>query len=105
MRARACVVLIVLALVPGHARAERIVLKAGRLVDPESGTVSANRTIVVEDGRIKEVGAAAAVDGARVIDLSDATVLPGLFDCHTHLCANIPVRAGTLDEMRRDVMT
>jgi imidazolonepropionase-like amidohydrolase len=93
---------IALVLAPS-ARAERIVLKAGRLLDPESGTVSANRSIVVDDGRIVEVGGASA--GARIIDLSDLTVLPGLFDCHTHLCANVPARARTVDEMLRDVMT
>jgi imidazolonepropionase-like amidohydrolase len=96
----ACVLVFTLA---PPASAERIVLKAGRLLDPESGTVSANRSIVVDDGRIVEVGGAAA--GARIIDLSDLTVLPGLFDCHTHLCANVPARARTVDEMLRDVMT
>ena len=91
---------------PSAAHAERIVVKAGRLVDPESGTVSSNRRIVVENGRIVEVGGPGAGDGARVIDLSDYTVLPGLFDCHTHLCANVPARSGrTIEEMLRDVMT
>jgi imidazolonepropionase-like amidohydrolase len=92
-------------LAPPAARAERIVLKAGRLVDPESGSVATNRTIVVEDGRIQDVGSDAPPAGARVIDLSDATVLPGLFDCHTHLCANVPARARLFDEMLRDVMS
>ena len=94
-----------LVLAPEAARAERVVLKAGRLLDPESGSIAAQRTIVVEDGRIVEVGGAAAPGGARVIDLADLTVLPGLFDCHTHLCASVPARSRNADEMLRDVMT
>ena len=91
-------------LAPLPARAERIHLKAGSLLDPEAGTVTANRIITVEDGRIVEVGGSTA--GGRVIDLSDLTVMPGLFDCHTHLCANVPHRCGrSADEMLRDVMT
>ena len=103
MRVSLCAALIALILTPSAARAERIVIKAGRLLDPESGSVSTNRTIVVDNGRIVEVNSSGS--GGRVIDLSDATVLPGMFDCHTHLCANVPARSRTLDEMLRDVMT
>src|ERR1044072_2435251 len=67
------------------------VIKAGRLVDPETGAAAANQTIVVEGRRIKSVGANVAVPaGANVIDLSAYTVLPGLFDAHTHLCQSLP---------------
>src|SRR5688500_13151096 len=104
MRLIAALAASVIVLSPLSARAERIVLKAGRLLDPESGSVSANRAIVVEDGRIVDVTATAS--GGRVIDLSDLTVMPGLFDCHTHLCANVPHRSGrSADDMLRDVMT
>lgn len=61
-------------------------VRAGRLVDPDSGTVLANQVILVKDGKIQAVGAALAIPkGAAVIDLSDKTVLPGLIDCHTHI--------------------
>ncbi|HEV7889557.1 MAG TPA: amidohydrolase family protein [Pyrinomonadaceae bacterium] len=67
------------------------VIRAGRLVDPETGTAAVNQTIVVEGRRIKAVGANVAVPaGANVIDLSAYTVLPGLFDAHTHLCQSLP---------------
>jgi|KBSSwiStaDraftv2_1062776.scaffolds.fasta_scaffold00009_284 imidazolonepropionase-like amidohydrolase len=75
------------ALLALDAPAETIALKAGKLVDPETGTSSAAQTIVVEDGKITAVGAGVAVPkGARVIDLSGYSVLPGLVDAHTHLC-------------------
>jgi imidazolonepropionase-like amidohydrolase len=62
------------------------VIRAGRLIDPATGTVSANQTIVVENGRVTSVGAnAAAPQNAEVIDLSKLTVLPGLVDAHNHL--------------------
>src|SRR5213596_724284 len=70
-----------------------VVIKAGRLVDPRAGTTLTNQAILVEGERIKEVGPASAVAGhapagARVIDLSGATVLPGLIDCHTHVTSD-----------------
>ena len=70
--------------------AQTTVIKAGRLVAPETGTVSENQLIVVEGERIVAVGAEVDFpEGANVIDLSHATVLPGLFDAHTHLCLNM----------------
>jgi len=62
------------------------VIKAGRLIDPETGTATANQTISVKDGRIVAIGGnLAAPEGAEVIDLSQYSVLPGLVDAHNHL--------------------
>ena len=70
--------------------AQSIALKAGRLVDPATGTASENQVILVEDGMIKAVGADVTVPaGATVIDLGNQTVMPGLFDAHTHMCLNV----------------
>ncbi len=61
-------------------------IRAGRVVDPETGTSVANQIILIEGERIKEIGPAVAIPpGAQVIDLSKLTVLPGLVDAHTHL--------------------
>lgn len=67
-----------------------IAIKAGTLIDPETGTAIRDQIILVEDKTIKAVGKGIAVPAdATVIDLSSAVVLPGFFDAHTHLCANI----------------
>jgi len=61
---------------------------AGRLFDATSDSVRENVVIAIEEDRIKSIGSAADIKippGAKVIDLSQATVLPGLIDCHTHL--------------------
>ena len=61
-------------------------IRAGRLIDPDTGTVSTNQAILVQDGRIREVGSNLTIPaGATVIDLSKLTVLPGLVDAHNHL--------------------
>ncbi|HEY7338111.1 MAG TPA: amidohydrolase family protein [Bryobacteraceae bacterium] len=67
---------------------EGVAIRAGRLFDPKSGTNLSNQTIIVKGDRIAEVGPADRVQipqGARVIDLRGATVLPGLIDRHVHL--------------------
>jgi len=75
-----------LALLPAVASAEVIAVKAGRLIDPETGTAATNPVILIEDGRFTAVGVGAAIPpGATVIDLGDLTVLPGLVDAHTHM--------------------
>lgn len=66
------------------------VLKAARLVDTKAGAVLAGQAVLIEGDRIKAVGPAADVlkaasAGAKVIDLGDATLMPGLMDCHTHI--------------------
>ena len=63
-------------------------IRAGQLVDVVDGRVRSNQTIVIRGDRIERVGNSSAIDipaGANVIDLSNATVLPGLIDMHVHL--------------------
>lgn len=61
-------------------------IKAGRLIDPENGSVATNQVILIEGEKITAVGANLAIPaGANIIDLSRLTVLPGLVDTHTHM--------------------
>src|SRR5438128_200432 len=61
-------------------------IKAGRLIDPEAGTVATNQVILVQGEKITAVGPNLAIPpGSTVIDLSRLTVLPGLVDAHTHM--------------------
>ena len=65
-------------------------IKAGHLVDVDTGVVLADQTILIRDGKIEAVGKGLAIPaGANVIDLSSMTVLPGLIDCHTHLADGV----------------
>ncbi len=68
--------------------AKRTVIRAGHVLNVRSGELRANQVIVVEDGKIVQVGPASevkAATGDSVIDLPEATLLPGLIDAHTHL--------------------
>jgi imidazolonepropionase-like amidohydrolase len=66
----------------------RVVVRAGNLLDVKAGKTLADQAIVIEGDKIVSVGAMAEVKAAagdKMIDLSHATVLPGLTDAHTHL--------------------
>ena len=68
-----------------HAQVTAV--KAGKLLDPETGTITNNQIILVEGQTIKAIGPDIKIpDGASIVDLSNRTVMPGLFDAHTHLC-------------------
>jgi imidazolonepropionase-like amidohydrolase len=80
-----------------------VLIKAGRLIDVRAGRVLENQGIMIEGQRIKAVGALAEVEKtapatASVIDLSRATVLPGLADCHTHILLQGDITSADYDE-------
>jgi imidazolonepropionase-like amidohydrolase len=72
------------------ATAQVTAIRAGKVVDPDAGTVAENQVILVEGGKITAIGGNVKVpSGAQVIDLSRSTVSPGLVDAHTHLCMGV----------------
>ena len=89
---RLCAVLVSLVSI-ATAHAQITAITAGKLIDPERGTETTGQTILVEGGKIKAIGSSLQIpsDALRV-DLSGETVLPGLFDAHTHLLADISAR-------------
>ncbi len=82
--------LCVLGLLPAFAQrkgpSQSYALKAARMFDGKSNAIVTPGIVVVSDGKITGVGASANVPSdAQVIDLGDATLLPGFIDAHTHL--------------------
>lgn len=90
-----------LALQQATPRDSVIVIRAGRLIDGTSDAVLTDQAIVVRGGRIASVGPWARSQrpaGARLVDLSAATVLPGLIDAHTHLLLQGDITSAEYDE-------
>ncbi len=88
---------------PAQSAVPMTLIKAGRLLDPRTGNILAPAAVLIEGGKIKEVGPpsqvqAAAPAGVKIIDVGGATLLPGLIDGHTHLFMDIVV----LPEVEQD---
>jgi imidazolonepropionase-like amidohydrolase len=72
----------------------RVAVKAAHLIDGKSDRVLSPAVVLIEDGRIVEVGTSLAIPkDAQVLDLGAATLLPGLIDAHVHL-TSVPENSG-----------
>ncbi|MGA2429093.1 MAG: amidohydrolase family protein [Candidatus Acidiferrum sp.] len=81
---------------PAQSAVPVTLIRAGRLLDPRAGNILAPAAVLIEDGKVKKVGSPAQVQrdaptGVKTIDLGNATLLPGLIDCHTHLLLDVVV--------------
>src|SRR6202051_4702729 len=86
------VVVFVLATVLSAQAQQVTAVRAGKMFDPKSGTNLSNQVVLITGDKITEVGPADKVKipaGVKVIDLSQATVLPGLIDGHVHLTTEV----------------
>ncbi|MGB2086941.1 MAG: amidohydrolase family protein, partial [Flavobacteriaceae bacterium] len=80
--------------------AQNTVIKAGHFFDARKGKMLKNQIIVIQDGKIKDIGINPKFkDTDRIIDLSNSWVLPGLMDCHVHITLNFPYRNLQLEQM------
>jgi len=88
-----CLMVVLLLFRVSDTAAQVVAITAGALLDPETGTERTGQIILIEAGKIKAIGPGIQVPSdANRIDLSKETVLPGLFDAHTHLLASVDAR-------------
>ncbi len=83
-----------------------VVLKAARLIDGTGAAAVSPGVVVVENERIKAAGKAGEVElpkDAKVVDLGDATLLPGFLDCHTHVTGRTLGSPGAETAVVRDL--
>ena len=77
-----------------HATPQVTLVKAGRLIDPRSGNILSPAAVLIEGNKIKQTGLplqVAVPKDAKVINLGNATLLPGLIDGHSHLLLDVVV--------------
>ncbi len=74
-----------------NANPKLIAIRASHMLDVKAGTTISNVVVLIEEDKIRAVGPSLTIpSSAEIVELGEATLLPGLIDCHTHLLARIP---------------
>src|ERR1700675_1520231 len=82
--------------IAAQSSASITLVRADRLLDPRTGNVLSPAAVLVEGNKIKEIGSPTKLHvppGAKIVDLGNATLLPGLIDSHTHLFMDVVMPA------------
>lgn len=88
-----CLILFI-SLGPTLLQAQSVLIKVGHVIQPESGEILVDQSVLIENGVIKEILKTNSADELkydRVIDLGNAYLMPGMMDAHVHLTYNAPV--------------